>query len=143
MELFSYYGLAEMVRPVVRKVINYFMGNMTRTVEEIEDMEEQRIIKTHLPFYMLHPQLLDTSKVTLGEPFATPRAVSPRAVSPRVVSPEQDPKLTRGEFLLQTGRLRGQKPQRCHRVVLLLPQAHGLPAVHGQHRNVRRALHGG
>lgn len=65
MELFSYYGLAEMVRPVVRKIINYFMGNMTRTVEEIEDMKEQRIIKTHLPFYMLHPQLLDTSKVRL------------------------------------------------------------------------------
>jgi len=63
MELFSYYGLAEMVRPVVRKIINYFLGNMARTMEEIEDMEEQRIIKTHIPFYLLHPQLLDTSKV--------------------------------------------------------------------------------
>lgn len=28
-----------------------------------EDMPSPRILQTHLPFYLLHPKLLDTSKV--------------------------------------------------------------------------------
>jgi len=63
LELLSYYKLTDMLRPAVRKIINYFMGNMVRNMEELEEMEEQRIIKTHIPLYLLHPEVLETSKV--------------------------------------------------------------------------------
>lgn len=35
------------------------------TVENVEKMPSPRIIKTHLPFYLLNPKLLETSKVNL------------------------------------------------------------------------------
>ena len=35
-----------------------------RDVEEMEQMTEPRIVKSHLPLYLLHPQLLDNSKVS-------------------------------------------------------------------------------
>lgn len=33
------------------------------SVEMVEKMPSPRVIKTHLPLYLLHPNLLDTSKV--------------------------------------------------------------------------------
>ncbi|EFX84144.1 hypothetical protein DAPPUDRAFT_301389 [Daphnia pulex] len=38
-------------------------GHVMRDVEEMEEMTEPRIIKSHLPLYLLNPKLLDTSKV--------------------------------------------------------------------------------
>ena len=38
-------------------------GHVMRDVNEMEQMTEPRIVKSHLPLYLLHPQLLDTSKV--------------------------------------------------------------------------------
>lgn len=39
---------------------------MTIPLEVIERMPSPRAIKSHLPFYLLPPKLLDTSKVNLG-----------------------------------------------------------------------------
>ncbi len=36
---------------------------MILTLEMVENMPSPRVIKSHLPFYLLHPKLLDTSKV--------------------------------------------------------------------------------
>jgi len=33
------------------------------TLEQIESRPSPRVIKSHLPLYLLHPKLLDTSKV--------------------------------------------------------------------------------
>ena len=40
------------------------MGNMMRNLQEMDDMSGPRIIKTHIPFKLLNPKLLDTSKVS-------------------------------------------------------------------------------
>lgn len=37
------------------------------SLEKIENMPSPRIIKTHLPLYLLHPELLDTCKVGILE----------------------------------------------------------------------------
>ena len=33
------------------------------TIDKIEEMTSPRVIKSHLPFYLLPPKLLDTAKV--------------------------------------------------------------------------------
>ena len=33
------------------------------TLEKINKMPSPRVIKSHMPFYLLHPDLLDTCKV--------------------------------------------------------------------------------
>lgn len=38
-------------------------SSMVVPLEMIENLPSPRVIKTHLPFYLLHPKLLDTSKV--------------------------------------------------------------------------------
>ncbi|KZS03672.1 Sulfotransferase family cytosolic 1B member, partial [Daphnia magna] len=39
------------------------LTKMMVTLEKVEEMPSPRIIKSHLPFYLLHPKLLDTCKV--------------------------------------------------------------------------------
>jgi hypothetical protein len=48
---------------VVKRVINVLFSNQLRDVDDIANMPSPRVIKCHLPFYMLNPHLLDTSKV--------------------------------------------------------------------------------
>lgn len=37
--------------------------NRIHSLQNIEEMPSPRVIKTHLPLYLLHPNLLDTCKV--------------------------------------------------------------------------------
>jgi hypothetical protein len=39
---------------------------MSQMFNSFEKMPSPTIFKTHLPFYLLHPELLDTSKVNLA-----------------------------------------------------------------------------
>ena len=39
------------------------MGKMLLTVDKVEALPSPRVIRPHLPFYLLPPDLLDTSKV--------------------------------------------------------------------------------
>ena len=41
------------------------LGKLIMSLEMIENMLSPRVIKSHLPFHLLHPKLLDTSKVSL------------------------------------------------------------------------------
>jgi hypothetical protein len=41
----------------------HHLNPMAITADQIEKMPSPRIIRPHLPFYLLHPKLLDTSKV--------------------------------------------------------------------------------
>lgn len=36
---------------------------LAQHLQNVEKMPSPRILKSHLPFYLLHPKLLDTSKV--------------------------------------------------------------------------------
>lgn len=40
------------------------LDKMMIPLEKIETMPSPRVIKSHLPFHLLHPKLLDTSKVS-------------------------------------------------------------------------------
>lgn len=63
MEMLTYWNLMDVVRPVVKKGISWFIGDLMRDLEAIEKMESPRVIKSHMPFFLLNPTLLDTSKV--------------------------------------------------------------------------------
>lgn len=41
------------------------VSNKAGPCVQIDRMPSPRVIKPHLPFYLLHPNLLDTSKVCL------------------------------------------------------------------------------
>lgn len=53
----------DMVRPVVKKAISYVMGDMMRDLDQLDRMDSPRVIKTHLPMFLLNPTVLNTSKV--------------------------------------------------------------------------------
>lgn len=61
--MLTYWNLIDVVRPLIRKVISFVMGDMLRDLDQIEQMDSPRVIKTHLPLYLLNPTLLNTSKV--------------------------------------------------------------------------------
>ncbi|KAI9552926.1 hypothetical protein GHT06_020810 [Daphnia sinensis] len=63
LEILDYWNLRDVLRPHVKKLVNMICGHVMRDVEEMEQMTETRIIKSHLPLYLLNPELLDTSKV--------------------------------------------------------------------------------
>ena len=63
LEILDYWNLRDVLRPHVKKLVNKICGHVMRDVEEMEQMTEPRIIKSHLPLYLLNPKLLDTSKV--------------------------------------------------------------------------------
>ena len=64
LEIMSYCKLTDILRPTIKKIIDLFMGNMMRNLQEMDEMSGPRIIKTHIPFKLLNPKLLDTSKVS-------------------------------------------------------------------------------
>jgi hypothetical protein len=41
----------------------YEFSKFIPTLDQIESRPSPRVIKSHLPLYLLHPKLLDTSKV--------------------------------------------------------------------------------
>jgi len=51
---------------MVKKLISLVIGNVMREVEEIDQTTETRVVKSHLPLYLLNPKLLDTSKVSIN-----------------------------------------------------------------------------
>ena len=40
-------------------------SEMSEKLSKIDELPSPRLIMSHLPFYLLHPDLLDTSKVHL------------------------------------------------------------------------------
>lgn len=63
MELLSSWNLMSLLQPVVKSVRKLLLGDVMRDLGEIDRMESPRVIKSHLPFYLMNPTLLDTSKV--------------------------------------------------------------------------------
>jgi hypothetical protein len=68
MELLCYWNLMDWLRPFIRKAISLVLGDCLRDLEQIDQMAGPRIIKSHLPLYLLNPQVLSTSKVSLPDP---------------------------------------------------------------------------
>lgn len=64
LEILDYWNLRDVLRPHVKKLVNMVCGHVMRDVQEMEQMTETRIIKSHLPLYLLNPELLKTSKVS-------------------------------------------------------------------------------
>ena len=62
-DLMHYLNVMDTIRPAIMKVWGYFNGDKMYDLNEIERMNSPRIFKSHLPFFLLHPKLLDTSKV--------------------------------------------------------------------------------
>ena len=64
MDVLNYFNIMDwVVRPVVKKCMTLFIGERMYDLEEFDKMPSPRILKSHLPFYLLHPELLETSKV--------------------------------------------------------------------------------
>lgn len=65
MELLCYWNLMDWLRPFIRKAISLVLGDCLRDLEQIDQMTGPRIIKSHLPLYLLNPEVLNTSKVCI------------------------------------------------------------------------------
>lgn len=65
MELLSYWNLTDFLRPMVKKGISWLIGDLMRDLDAIDEMNSPRVIKSHMPFFLLNPTLLDTSKVSI------------------------------------------------------------------------------
>lgn len=63
-ELLSYWNLTDVLRPIVKKGISWLIGDLMRDLEGIDEMDSPRVIKSHMPLFLLNPTLLDTSKVS-------------------------------------------------------------------------------
>ncbi|KAI9553518.1 hypothetical protein GHT06_021436 [Daphnia sinensis] len=63
MELLCYWNLMDWLRPFIRKAISLVLGDCLRDLEQIDQMAGPRVIKSHLPLYLLNPSVLNTSKV--------------------------------------------------------------------------------
>jgi len=63
MELLTYWNLMDVVRPMVKKAISLVVGDLMRDLDGLNKMDSPRVIKSHLPFHLLNPKLLETSKV--------------------------------------------------------------------------------
>ena len=63
-DLLAYYGIWPKIQPFIRAIINLMVGNQLRDLPALDRMESPRVIKSHLPFYLLSPNLLDTAKVS-------------------------------------------------------------------------------
>lgn len=55
--------VADLFEPVVKTVRWLMFGDRMRDLKAIDHMSSPRVIKSHLPFYLLNPDLLDKSKV--------------------------------------------------------------------------------
>ena len=59
-------NVTETLRPAFKQFTRYFFKEMLHNLEDIDGMTSPRVIKSHLPFYLLNPQLLNTCKVIHG-----------------------------------------------------------------------------
>ncbi|KZS13785.1 sulfotransferase family cytosolic 1B member 1 [Daphnia magna] len=62
-DLMYRFNIMDVVRPAVMKIMNLVVGEAVRDLNQLERMKSPRVFKTHLPLYLLHPELLETSKV--------------------------------------------------------------------------------
>ena len=62
-DILNYFKVIDALRPIIKKLSGLFLGDMLRNVDEIDGMASPRVLKSHLPFYLLNPKLLDTCKV--------------------------------------------------------------------------------
>lgn len=62
-DLMYRFNIMDIVRPAVMKIMNLVVGEAVRDLNQLERMKSPRVFKTHLPLYLLHPELLETSKV--------------------------------------------------------------------------------
>ena len=65
LEVLGSWKLLEIFRPIATTVATFLFGKMIRDLDELNRLNTPRVIKTHLPLYLLNPKLLDTSKVRL------------------------------------------------------------------------------
>ena len=63
LEILDYYNVLEPFRPVASYIAKKMFGAVMKDVEELDKLPSPRIIKTHLPFYLLPPDVLENSKV--------------------------------------------------------------------------------
>ena len=75
LEMIDYWNLMDFFRPLFKKAMCFVMGDMMRDLDQLDQMESPRVLKTHLPLYLLNPTILNTSKVSyvtqpvIGTPF--------------------------------------------------------------------------
>ena len=67
--MIDYWNLMDMFRPLVNKAIGFVMGDMMRDLDQLDSMESPRVLKTHLPLFLLNPTILNTSKESDGTQF--------------------------------------------------------------------------
>ena len=60
----NYLGITPLLQPIIRGVMEFVLGNQLRDLPGIREMRSPRVLKTHLPFCLLDPDLLDTAKVS-------------------------------------------------------------------------------
>ncbi len=65
LELLDYYNVLETFRPVASFFAKKIFGAVIKDVDELDRLPSPRIIKSHLPFYLLPPDVLEKSKVIL------------------------------------------------------------------------------
>lgn len=64
MDALNYFNLMDLVvRPVMKSFMSFLLGERMYDLSELSSLPSPRIFKSHLPFYLLHPELLETSKV--------------------------------------------------------------------------------
>ncbi len=61
LEVLSYWKLMDYIRPLLHKAIGLAIGKIVRDIDEFEELSSPRVIKSHLPFYLLNPELLNSS----------------------------------------------------------------------------------
>ncbi len=66
MKLLDNGKILDLLRPIVRNVARLIFGEMMLNLDELDRMDLPRIITSHLPFYLLNPKLLETSKVAVS-----------------------------------------------------------------------------
>ena len=64
-EFLDYINVIDLLRPAINQFNKYYFGDMVRNLDDIDKMTPPRVFKSHLPFYLLNPQLIDTCKVIL------------------------------------------------------------------------------
>ena len=62
-DVVNYFKVMDALRPMIKKLGGHFLGEALRNVDDIDGMASPRVLKSHLPFYLLNPNLLDTCKV--------------------------------------------------------------------------------
>jgi len=70
-DILNYFKVMDAMRPAIKKLGSHFLGEVLRNLDDIDKMSSPRVLKSHLPFYLLNPKLLDTCKVISLFPLKT------------------------------------------------------------------------